>query len=71
MQEGPKEVSHVEKNLVEQDNYKEYLNHTLGFTLSTPGLVIYVWISMISMHYLDRMETVELAGIVWRMKVSR
>ena len=41
-------VSHVEKNMVEQSStvpntiYKEYLNHTLGLTLSTPGLVIYI-----------------------------
>ena len=43
------EVSHAEKNMVEQSSTvpysqsiicKEYLNHTLGLTLSTPGLVI-------------------------------
>ena len=41
------QVSHVEKNMVEQSStvpnsqstYKEYLNHTLGLTLSTLGLV--------------------------------
>ena len=38
-------VSHVEKNMVEQSStvpntLKLYLNHTLGLTLSTPGLVI-------------------------------
>ena len=34
------QVSHVEKNMVEQSIYKEYFNHTLGLTLSTPGLVL-------------------------------
>ena len=34
------QVSYVEKNMVEQSIYKEYLNHTLGLTLSTPGLVL-------------------------------
>ena len=40
------QVSHVEKNMVEPSStvsnsqiYKEYLNHTLGLTLSTPSLV--------------------------------
>ena len=41
------QVSHVEKNMVDQSStvsnnlsiYKEYLNHTLGLTLSTPSLV--------------------------------
>ena len=33
------QVSHVEKNMVEQNNYKVYLNHTLGLTLSIPGIV--------------------------------
>ena len=32
------QVSHVEKNMVEQGNYN--LNPTLGLTLSTPGLVL-------------------------------
>ena len=27
--------------LLEQDNYEEYLNHTLGLTLSTPSLFFY------------------------------
>ena len=43
------QVSHVEKNMVDQSspvpniqNYKEYLNQTLGLTLSTPGLVVAV-----------------------------
>ena len=41
------QVSHVEKNMIEQSSTvpnsqtKDYLNHTLGLTLSlsTPGLV--------------------------------
>ena len=43
------QVSHVEKNMVEVEQsstvpnplsiYKKNLNHTLGLTLSTPGLV--------------------------------
>ena len=37
------QVYHVNKNMVEQSLalsiYKEYLNHTLGLTLSTPDLV--------------------------------
>ena len=38
-------VSHVDKDMVEQSNTtplclcKEYLNHPLGLTFSTPGLV--------------------------------
>ena len=38
------QVSHVDKNMVEQSSptiYKEYLKHTLGLTLVTPGLVIF------------------------------
>ena len=44
-------ISHVEKNMVEQSStvlnsqsitYKEYLNHILGLTLSTPGLVFFL-----------------------------
>ena len=38
------QVYHVYKNMVEQSRalsiYKEYLNHKLGLTLSTPGLVL-------------------------------
>ena len=39
------QVSHVDKDMVEQSHTtpksicKEYLNHPLGLTLSTPGLV--------------------------------
>ena len=34
------QVSHVEKNIVEQSStIPKYLNHTLGLTLSTPSLV--------------------------------
>ena len=42
------QVSHVEKNMVEQSSTgpnsqsigsREYLNHSLGLTLSTPSLV--------------------------------
>ena len=42
-------MDHVEKNMVQQSStvplsiYKEDLNHTLGLTLSTPGLVIIVF----------------------------
>ena len=38
------QVSHVEKNMVEQSSTstKENLNHTLGLTLSTRGLVIHL-----------------------------
>ena len=40
------QVSHVDKDMVEQSHTtpyticKEYLNHPLGLTLSTPGLVL-------------------------------
>ena len=41
------QVSHVDKDILKQSRtipqsiYKEYLNHPLGLTLSTLGLVVY------------------------------
>ena len=43
------QVSHVDKNMLEQSStlpqsiFKEDLNHTLGLTLSTPGLVLIIF----------------------------
>ena len=57
--------SHVENNMVEQSStvpnsqsmlYKEYLNDTLGFTLSIRGLVTYTMTSLgppMSSSYFD------------------
>ena len=36
------QVSNVDKDTVPQSIYKEYLNHPLSLTLSTPGLVFFL-----------------------------
>ena len=45
------QVSYVEKNMVEQsstDPNSQSLNHTLGLTLSTPGLVLFIFQSIVT-----------------------
>ena len=63
------QVNHVDKNMVEQSSTvpssinKEYLKHTLGLTLSTPGLVNVLILSLSKNSIKVKVRVVRCDGI--------